>query len=134
MPKFCNEGETGIGNIVLKQGVLVDFYLGLYKDSTEPPETATLATITEVTVAFGYVRIKLEPADWTEDGAIKGQFTNVLKTFTASGGAFGDVTGYFICTTSSGTSGKLWYVEHFNTVHTITDGLSEQITPTIIYE
>jgi hypothetical protein len=134
MPKTCNEGLTSLGNIYLKNQMQVDKYLGLYKDATEPLATATLATITEVTVAFGYARIKLNNNEWTEDVSIKGQFTNLLKTFTASGGSFGSVTGYFICTTASGTTGKLLSVEHFNTPHVISDGLSEDITPTIIYE
>ena len=134
MPKWCNEGETSIGNVYLKNVTQVDKYLGLYKDATEPAETATLATITEVAVAFGYARIKLENSDWTEDINIKGQFTNLLKTFTASGGSFGSVTGYFISTTASGTTGKLLCVEHFNAPHVISDGLSEAITPTIIFE
>ena len=134
MSKFTNEGETSIGNIYLKNTTQVSLYLGLYKDAVEPLETATLSTITEVPVAFGYARKKLENADWTEDVAIKGQFTNLIKTFTAAGGSFGAVTGYFIATTASGTTGKLICVEHFNTPHVVTDGLSEAITSTIIFE
>ena len=136
MAKLCNEGETGTGNIVLNKATQVDFYLGLYKDTDEPAETATLATITEVTPAtFGYARIALGSADWTEDGAIKGKFTNLEKTFTANGGTFGAVTGSFIATTASGTAGKLWWVQHFTDgIHNIGDGSSQKVTPVVTAE
>ena len=131
--KLVNEGETLFGNVFFKNATQVDKYLGLYSDTDEPPETATLATITEPAVANGYARIKLENADWTESGTIKGQFTNLEKHFDASGGNIGPVTGYFICTTSSGTTGKLITVEHFSEAITIIDGGDPlYITPTQI--
>ena len=129
--RLVNEGETLLGNVFLKNSVQVDKYLGLYTDATEPIETATLATITEPSVTNGYARIKLENADWTESLTIVGQFTQVEKHFSASGGNIGPVTGYFICTTSSGTTGKLITVEHFNDPVTILDGGDPlYITPT----
>lgn len=129
MPKWCDEGETSIGNVYLKNATQVDKYLGLYLDATEPAETATLATITEVTGGT-YSRIQLVNSEWTEDGTIKGKFTNLEKTFTASGSGFGAVTGSFICTTASGTAGKLLAVEHFaDGVHNIADGASQKVTP-----
>jgi hypothetical protein len=131
MAKWCNEGETWAGNILLKGSAQTTKYLGLYKDADEPAEDATLSTITEVTVAFDYARIALSDGDWTEGGT-KGVFTNLEKTFTANGGAFGAVTGSFITTTASGTAGKLLAVEHFaDGVHNIADGASQKVTPVI---
>lgn len=113
MSKFVDEGETNVGNIYLKnQTQNANLYLGLYKDTTEPAETATLAVITEVGATYGYARIALAPADWTESG--QSIFTNSQKTFTASGGTWGNVYGYFLCTVASGTVGKLVCVEQFS--------------------
>lgn len=131
MAKWCNEGETQVGNIYLKKDTVIDLYLGLYLDATEPAEDATLVSITEVTVANGYARIALTPADWTEQ-AIKGVFEQVQKTFTANGGNWGDVCGYFLTDVASGTAGKLVSVEDFSDgPYTVNDGWSVKVTPKV---
>jgi len=130
MAKWCDEGETSVGNVYLKNDTQVSKYLGLFKDTTEPAEDATLATITEVS-GNGYARIQLLEADWTEQ-ATKGEFKNLQKTFTAAGGTWGAVYGYFICTTASGTAGKLLAVELFSDgPYTVNDGWSVKVTPTV---
>ena len=128
MAKFCDEGETSVGNVYLKAGSGVSKYLGLYKNTTEPAEGDTLAAITEQS-ALGYARIQLLDADWTEEGT-KGVFHNLQKTFTASGGSWGPIYGYFICTVVSGTGGLLLAAEQFSDgPYTVNDGWSVKVTP-----
>ncbi len=131
MAKWCNEGETNVGDIYLRnQAQNPNLYLGLYTNITEPAETDTLAQITEP-VGSGYARIALAPADWTESP--QGTFANLQKTFTASGGNWGNVYGYFICTVLSGTAGKLIAVEQFiDGPYNVTDGSSVKVTPKVV--
>jgi hypothetical protein len=113
--KLVDEGEIDVGtwylkNVQTSRGAN-ELFLGLYTDTTEPLETATLAAgITELALA-GYARIQLNDADWSN---VAGVFTNLEKTFTA-GEAWGNIYGYFICNVVSGTSGELVFVEHFTT-------------------
>lgn len=129
MAKLVDEGETNVGNIYLKnQAQNTNLYLGLYTNTTEPGETAALASLTEP-VGNGYARIALAPADWTESP--QGTFANLQKTFTASGGNWGNVYGCFIATSSDGT-GKLVGVEHFTDgPYNVSDGSQVKVTPKI---
>jgi hypothetical protein len=130
MSKWVNEGETAVGNVFLKNAAQIDKYLGLYTNAVEPAETITLATITELAVANGYARIQLGNADWTESP--QGVFTNLQKTFTAAGGDWGDVYGYFICDCASGVAGDILAVETFSDgPYPISDGSSIKVTPVI---
>lgn len=131
MAKWCNEGETQVGNVYLRKDAVIDLWVGLYTDVAEPAEDITLATITEVPVANNYARIALVNTDWTEQ-ATKGEFLQVQKTFTASGGNWGDVYGYFLCDCASGTGGKIVAVEHFSDgPYTVNDGWSVKVTPKV---
>jgi len=131
MAKWCDEGETQVGNIYLKKDTVIDLWVGLYLDTTEPAEDATLASITEITVANGYARIALTAADWTEQ-ATKGVFEQVQKIFTANGGNWGDVYGYFLTDCASGTAGKLVSVEDFSDgPYAVNDGWSVKVTPKV---
>lgn len=90
-----------------------------------------MLTITEQAVGLGYGRIQLLDADWTEQ-ATKGVFKNLQKTFTASGGGWGDQYGYFITTAQTGTAGKLLAVEHFSDgPYLVNDGWSVKVTAQI---
>jgi hypothetical protein len=104
--KWCNEGETWTLEKALETA---DLYIGLYTETTEPAEGATLANVTEP-VAAGYVRVLIQnsPSDWTIVGDTA---TGTLAVFTATG-VWGNVYGYFIATSVGGT-GKLLAVEHF---------------------
>lgn len=128
--KWVDEGETNVGNIFLKnQTQNPNLYLGLYTNATEPGETAALASLTEP-VGNGYARIALTPADWTESP--QATFNNLQKTFTASGGNWGNVYGCFIATSSDGT-GKLVGVEHFTDgPYNVSDGSVVKVTPKIV--
>lgn len=129
MAKWCDEGETAVGNVFLKAAAGIDKYLGLYEDAVEPAEDAVLTDLTEQS-GDGYARIQLLDADWTESP--QGVFTNLQKTFTANGGNWGDQYGYFICDVASGTVGDLLAVEDFSDgPYTVNDGWSVKVTPVI---
>jgi hypothetical protein len=129
MAKWCDEGETAIGNVFFKGSAQPDIYLGLYENSVEPAEDATLASLTEQS-GSGYARIQLADGDWSESPI--GTFTNTQKTFTASGGDWGDQYGYFLCDCASGTAGDLFAVEHFSDgPYAVNDGWSVKITPKV---
>jgi hypothetical protein len=131
MAKWCDEGETQVGNIYLRKDAVIDLWVGLYTDATEPAEDATLSSITELPVANNYARIALTNTDWTEQ-ATKGVFEQLQKTFTASGGDWGSVYGYFLADCASGTAGKLVAVEHFSDgPYTVNDGWSVKVTPKV---
>lgn len=108
MAKLVNEGENRVLNILfVSTAVDANLYLGLFTNSSEPAETDALAQITEPS-GNGYARIALARGTWsvTDDLASYAQ-----QTFTALG-AWGNVYGYFIATSTDG-SGKLMFVETF---------------------
>lgn len=126
MAKWVDEGETLVAEILFKTtDPSVDFdplYVGLYTDSSEPAESDGLADISEVPVADGYGRESIaRDTDWTVSGdeATAGQVS-----FTASGGAWGNVYGYFV---TDGTN--LIAVEHFSDgPYNVGDGDTVKIT------
>ncbi len=129
--KLTNEGEIDVISWYFKNDQASrgadGLYLGLYLDTTEPEEDITLATITELALT-GYARIQLNDADWSGAADIA---TNLAKTFTA-GEDWGNVYGYFICNVSTGTAGKIIFVEHFSTgPFNVADTKTIEITPTI---
>lgn len=130
--KLVDEGEIDVGTWYLKNDQASrgadELYLGLYTDTTEPLETATLASgITELALT-GYARIQLTDAGWSN---VAGVFTNLEKTFTA-GEDWGDIYGYFICNVSTGTAGELIFVEHFSTgPFNVSNGKTIKVTSTI---
>ena len=129
--KLTDEGENDVATWYMKNNQSSrgadGLYLGLYTDSTEPLETATLATITELALT-GYARIQLLDADWTITDDVA---ENIAKTFTA-GEVWGNIYGYFICNIVSGTAGELIFVEHFSTgPFNVADTKTIEITPKI---
>ena len=130
MAKLTNEGENHVLNTYLKALTRGSLYLGLYTDAVEPAEDATLLTIAELAVANGYARILLNNADWTVVGDLA---THIQKTFTAFGGDWAPATGYFICNVASGFWGVLIFAENFSDgSHTILNGQSQKVTPTVL--
>lgn len=108
MPKWCDEGETRSLQILLgSQPVDSNLYLGLYTNSTEPAENATLASLTEPS-GNGYARKTLVRGSWSISGDLA---SYAQQVFTATG-SWGNVYGYFLATTLDGT-GKLMAVEQF---------------------
>lgn len=132
MAKLCDQGEANILNIYLKNASQnANLYLGLYTaPSSEPAEDATLAGLTEPS-GYNYARIALAPADWTVSGTTPTQAVQPQKTFNCSGGAWGNVYGYFIATSADG-SGSLVAVEQFaDGPYNVPDGGAVKITPKI---
>lgn len=125
MAKWVDEGEHNVLSIYLKNATQnSNLYLGLYKNSSEPAEDAALTNLTEPS-GSGYARIALAPADWS--GAAD-EMAQPQKTFTASGGDWGNCYGYFIAT-SSDNSGKLLAVEQFSDgPYNVVNGGSVKIT------
>lgn len=128
MPKWVDEAENWLLDVAFKQVTSPpsNVYLGLYTNSSEPNEDATLTSITEPS-GYGYARIAIAcGADWTLSGS---EVTAAQKTFSCSGGNWGNIYGYFICTVSSGTAGKLLAVEQFSDgPYNVQDGGSVKIT------
>ena len=134
MAKLVDQGEHAVLEVFLggaTRGGSGNLFLGLYTDAAEPGETANLDTITELPEgANGYDRIAMADANWvvTADEAVHDQ-----ANFTANGGDWGNVTGYFITDANTGNSGNLIFVEHFSDgPYDMTDGMSCKITPAIL--
>jgi hypothetical protein len=108
MGKWVDQGETKLANVFFKSAARGTLYLGLYENSTEPLETATLTNITEST-APGYSRITLSDTDWTVSG---NTVTMAQKTFTFTGSG-NTIYGAFI---TDGTD--LIAVDHFDSPFT----------------
>jgi len=110
--KLVDEGENRILNQLFGSTSFdTTLYLGIYTAPTsEPPEDADLTDLTEPS-SFGYARIALTRGSWTIVADAAGY---AQQTFEASGGAWGNCYGYFICNVASGTAGQLLYVEQFS--------------------
>jgi len=123
---LIDEGENRIARILF--GDLSpdgELWLGLYKNSTEPSESATLGDIVEVS-GSGYARKKLLKGSWSIDGNVATYEQQVFKALSD----WGDVHGYFIAT-SADDSGKLMFVEHFSSPYSIEKDKGIKITPKI---
>lgn len=126
--KLVDQGENKVATVFFNNtGGLANMYLGLYTNATEPAETATLASLTEIT-GGGYARKTLAAASWTVTADVA-QFAE--QSFTASGGSWTGVYGYFLATTIDGT-GLLLFVETMpNTPYNVPDGGSVRVTPKV---
>lgn len=125
---WCDEGENRVLNILLGD-TPVDgaYYLGLYKNSVQPAESVGVADLIEPS-GFGYARKPLSRglANWTISGD---EAAYAEQTFLAQGGDWGDIYGYFITTTLTGTGGKLMGLEHLGSAFPVLDGKGIKITP-----
>lgn len=128
MAKLTDSGENKIADCFFKGSARPSFYLGLYSNAAEPGETAALTDITEITVANGYARQQVTDGQWTLS---TDHVTGAQKTFTASGGSWGLVKGWFLCDCASGTSGIVMAVESFAQAYDMADGSILKLTPTM---
>ena len=132
MAKWVDAGESETLDVLfVAASPWTNTYLGMYTDAAEPGENAGLPTqgnpITEVSGA-GYVRKTLARGTWVRTGDYV-QYAQ--QTFTATGGSWSNVYGYFIATSPDNT-GKLLCVEHFTGgPFNVPDGGSIKITPKI---
>lgn len=103
------EGQQLIAKLLYSR-VLVDrdedLELGLFTNATVG-ETTTLADIDEPALG-GYARKTLSDASWD---ITAGEAGYAALSFTAVGGAFVDVMGYFIATKSASGSPRLLHLE-----------------------
>lgn len=127
MAKWCDEGEESVAGVFFNGDTAPDFYIGLYTNVTEPGEAAVLTDITEPS-GNGYARQQVLPEDWTLSGS---GVTAPQLTFTANGGSWGNVAGWFLCSVASGTAGILMAVESFVSPYTMTDGSTLKLTSTV---
>jgi len=110
MPKWVDQGENRVARILF--GSLSPdstLYLGLYTNTSEPSETATLSNINEPT-GGGYSRQALYRGSWSISGSVA---THPRRDFVCTA-TWGNVYGYFICEVENGTSGDLLCVEQFS--------------------
>jgi hypothetical protein len=107
-----DEAENRVLNILFEATSVENYYLGIYTAPTIALAEAEVMTDLTEPSGNGYARQVLTRAtDWTviADEAVAAQ-----KTFTASGGAWGNCYGYFITTELTGTAGKLMWSELFS--------------------
>jgi hypothetical protein len=129
MSTWTDEGENRIADILFDdQDVDATLYLGIFTNTTEPAEDATMVSITEPS-GSGYARIVLTRGSWTITGSAAAY---AKQTFEASGGDWGNCYGYFINTAETGTTGKLLAVELFSDgPYDVDDGFKIEVTPNI---
>jgi hypothetical protein len=126
MAKFVTEGLNRIVDILFgAQSVDATLYLGLYMNATEPALSAGLSGLTEP-AGSGYARLPLTRGSWILVGALA---TYASQVFNNSGTNWGDIRGIFICTTVTGTSGKLLSVDHLAQAIAVADGESMTVLP-----
>lgn len=128
MAKLVSEGENRIANVLFASQTLDSvYYLGLYTNGSEPAETAGLADIVELT-GGDYSRKTLTRGSFSVSGSIA---TYAQQAFTANGGDWSGITGYFIGN-SADNSGQLMWVESFSEgTFNINDGSTLNIIPNI---
>jgi len=129
MPKWCDEGENMVADIIFGALALkTTLYLGLYENGTEPAEDDVLTDLTEETDP-AYARIALARGTWVITGSVA---EYVQQTFTAAATPWGNQYGYFITDVASGTAGLLIAVENFSDgPYNVGAGDSIKITPKV---
>jgi hypothetical protein len=112
------EGQETLGQAALKNTGVPTLYIGLYTNASALNKDHKMTNITEVT-GGGYARLPINAADWTMDinKTINGGtlFIQPRQSWVFNA-AVGNVTGYFITTSLTGTTGKLISSEHFPSV------------------
>ena len=106
------------------QAVDAKLYIGLYLNADELEAADTMAAIEENS-GRGYARQTLNRTGWTVVGNV---VTSAIALFSATG-TWEEVTGYFITTTLTGTTGVLIASEHFGAPISIVNGRGIIVTP-----
>ena len=103
-----------------------NFFLGL--SNSTPTDTSTLSTITEVS-GSGYARqtITRNTTGWPTRGLVGNdwQIQSLTSTFTATG-AWTTANYAFLCSVTSGTSGRFWNYVQLSVARTLGNGDSLQ--------
>lgn len=123
--KLVDQGEEHFADILFgDQPVDGAMYMGLYRNTLEPAETVVLTDFDEP-YGSGYSRKQLTRGLWTVAGGLA---TYELQTFLASGGDWGNITGYFLATTLNNT-GLCLAICHFSAAFSVTSGKGIKIVP-----
>lgn len=105
-----------------------NFFLGL--SNSTPVDTSTLSTITEVS-GSGYARqtITRNTTGWPTRGLVSNdwQIQSLTCTFTATG-SWTTANYAFLCSVTSGTSGRFWNYVQLSVARTLGNGDSLQFT------
>lgn len=121
-----NEGRDWLLNNALGGTTMFVGLLHTTDINTSPGATATLATITELS-GSGYSRqscVMGTGSGQTDTGA------QVTFTFTGTPTG-GTATGWFLCTTASGTTGKIIGAVNLAAARTYLNGDTQKVTPTV---
>lgn len=123
---FPDVGENLALEMIVNKTAAQSLKLKLYTSNTTPGESDVAGTYTEAT-GNGYAEIALTGASW--GAASGGSIAYAQQTFTFTG-ALGNVYGYYIVQTTSGT---LLYAERFadGPYNIANNGDQIKITPTI---
>lgn len=130
-----DEGEQFMLQVVFdeQQSVPANYYIGL-DNRASPAEGDALTDLTGEPSGDGYARQEV-PSDnvgWTvSQSAGDYQAASTTETFAASGGDWTSVQQMFLCTTVTGTSGKLIATAALSTARLLKDGDSLQTDITI---
>jgi hypothetical protein len=133
MANFTQEGSAFLLNQLAKGttaggGTIVAdaLYVGLA--TVAPTATSTLATITEHTTVGGYARKNWTSANATISGA--GVLSMGAAVQWGTGITLTNATHWFVCTTASGTTGKIFCWGALSATRSLTtaDSLTENIT------
>lgn len=103
---LADQGEESVLNVYFREQANVAKYLALL--TATPAETATPATMTELSGAGGYARIQIAAGDWGAPALDSGDHmtTAAAKTFgPATGAAWTAVTYAALVSSASGTTG-----------------------------
>jgi len=130
-----DEGEQFMLQVVFdeQQTVPANYYIGL-DNRASPAEADTLVSLSAEPSGNGYARqpVPSDNVGWTVSmSAGDYQAASTTETFTASGGAWTAVQQMFLCTTVTGTAGKLVATAALSTSRTLQDGDSLQTDITI---
>jgi hypothetical protein len=129
MAKWTDAGENKILDVFFAAATRPDFFLGLYTAPTsEPAEDIALSGLTEPS-GNGYGRIELLDGGWSIPASLA---THEQKTFSCSGGAWGNVYGWFIASVATGTAGVVFAVGQFaDGPYNVPDGGAVKVTAKI---
>lgn len=122
-----DQGENRVLNILFEATVVENYEIRLFTaPASTPPESAVYTDFTQPS-GNGYVAATLtRGTDWSVAGD---EATALQKTFTAAGGSWGNVYGYFICVP---TSHEVMCSEIFSDgPYNIVDGGSVKVTTKI---
>lgn len=122
----ATEGRDSVLNTAVGGATL---YVGLLHTTdinTSPGAGMTLATITELS-GSGYARQACVMGSSSSEASVGAQVTFSF-TGTPTGGT---ATGWFLCTTASGTSGKMIGAVSLGAARTYANGDTQKVTPTV---